>query len=262
MLRLLSLGWGTQSFTLAAMSALGELPPIHAALHADTTHERAATYQFAAKWTPWLESRGVRVVTLRDHAGRTHIADQAAIGVVYIPAFTMSPIGKAAIRRQCTPHWKVRPIRRWTMLEMRRLHIRRTAGAVEQWIGISLDEIQRIHPSGVKYVINRFPLVDLRMTRKDCEAWLTAHGLQIPVKSSCTFCPYHSREVWKRLQAEGGPDWAEAVSVDEAIRHSRERCDLFVHRDRVPLVEIGTLPDGVEQPGLFDQEECSGSCFL
>jgi hypothetical protein len=63
-MRTLSLGWGVQSFTLAAMAALGDIPPIDAAIHADTTHERTLTYQFAAKWTPWLEARGVRVVTV------------------------------------------------------------------------------------------------------------------------------------------------------------------------------------------------------
>jgi hypothetical protein len=244
------------------MSAFGDLPPVAACLHADTTHERQATYQFARKWTPWLESHGVRVVTLRDYSNRTSFADVARTGIVYIPAFTASPIGRATLRRQCTGHWKVRPIRRWTSQEIRRRYIPRRPGVVEQWIGISLDEVQRIHPSGVQYITHRFPLVELRMTRKDCEAWLTSHGLEIPVKSSCTFCPYHSRDVWLRLREEGGPDWAEAVAVDEAIRHSRERCELFVHRDRVPLAEIDSLPVRDEQPGLFEQEECTGACFL
>jgi len=39
-LRVLSLGWGVQSWTLAAMIALKELPPIDYAIHADTTHPR------------------------------------------------------------------------------------------------------------------------------------------------------------------------------------------------------------------------------
>ena len=60
----ISLGWGVQSMTLAAMSALGDLPPVDVAIHADTTHERSATYAYAQRWTPWLEARGVRVVTV------------------------------------------------------------------------------------------------------------------------------------------------------------------------------------------------------
>ena len=35
----LSLGWGVQSWTIAAMAALEELPPIDLAIHADTGHE-------------------------------------------------------------------------------------------------------------------------------------------------------------------------------------------------------------------------------
>jgi hypothetical protein len=37
-LKYLSLGWGVQSFTLATMIALEELPPVEFAIHADTGH--------------------------------------------------------------------------------------------------------------------------------------------------------------------------------------------------------------------------------
>ena len=32
-MRVISLGWGVQSFTLAAMAALGDIPPVDAAIH-------------------------------------------------------------------------------------------------------------------------------------------------------------------------------------------------------------------------------------
>ena len=38
-LKILSLGWGVQSWTLAAMAALGEIPKPDFAVHSDTTHE-------------------------------------------------------------------------------------------------------------------------------------------------------------------------------------------------------------------------------
>lgn len=47
------------------MVALKKLPPIEAAIHSDTTHEAEGTYRHAEKWTPWLEERGVRVVTVK-----------------------------------------------------------------------------------------------------------------------------------------------------------------------------------------------------
>jgi len=62
MLKIISLGWGVQSFTLAVMVALGDLEPVDAAIHADTTHEKTATYEFAKRWTPWLEEHGTKVL--------------------------------------------------------------------------------------------------------------------------------------------------------------------------------------------------------
>ena len=64
MLRYLSLGWGVQSWTIAAMVALGELPPVDIAVHADTGHEAQGTYEHVRLWTPWLEERGVKVATV------------------------------------------------------------------------------------------------------------------------------------------------------------------------------------------------------
>ena len=46
-LRVISLGWGVQSWTLAAMVALRELPMVDYAIHADTGHERDGTYRHA-----------------------------------------------------------------------------------------------------------------------------------------------------------------------------------------------------------------------
>ena len=117
-MRVISLGWGVQSFALAAMSALGELPPVDVAIHADTTHERRETYEFAAKWTPWLEARGVRVVTVK--------APNQVVGVVWADNdqahaafYTLDSDNKQGqMLRACTDRWKIRPIRQWIRQEV------------------------------------------------------------------------------------------------------------------------------------------------
>jgi len=48
-MRIISLGWGVQSFALAAMVAKGVLPKVDAAVHADTVHERRETYELAER---------------------------------------------------------------------------------------------------------------------------------------------------------------------------------------------------------------------
>jgi hypothetical protein len=94
--------------------------------------------------------------------------------------------------------------------------LKKRPGEVELWLGISLDEFQRMKPSDAKYLSHRWPLIEKRMDREDCHAWLKAHGLPSPVKSSCVFCPYHNKAGWREIK--NGPDWSKAVEVDQAIR--------------------------------------------
>ena len=247
-MKILSLGWGVQSFTLAAMSALGELEPIDAAIHADTTHDSVLTYKFAAKWTPWLEARGVNVITVR--ADDTEVIDRK-YNHTLIPAFNNSGgMGK----RQCTTNWKIVPVRRM---------IRTLSGGkpVEQWIGISLDEIQRANKSGVQYITNRFPLVEKRITRAACVTWLEKNGLEVPPKSACVFCPYHGLNNWRQTKAVD-EDWQEAVRVDEEIRHvSNNGMTNYLCSARVPLTDLDlSTPEERGQINWID--ECSGTCWL
>lgn len=246
-MNVISLGWGVQSFTLAAMVALGELEPVEAALHADTTHESSATYEFAQKWTPWLEERGVRVVTVQAEAPEPITKNRAVV----IPAFTQTPNGKGMLRRQCTGDWKVRPMRCW-------LRQHRRGRRVVLWLGISLDEVTRMRDSDVQYIVNRYPLVERRMTRAHCVSWLKRHGLDVPPKSACVFCPFRTQEEW--LSVLSLPmDKERAIAVDEAIRKVRPPYDLYVHPSMMPLNDIDFQRQSVYQLSLWD-EECSGVC--
>jgi hypothetical protein len=253
--KVISLGWGVQSFTLTAMVALGELEPIDAAVHSDTTHERSETYAFAERWTPWLVENGIKVMTVRDKNPR--ITTNRVEGEIFIPTFTNTPGSRGGqLRRQCTQRWKIMPIRRW-------LQANRNGKPVEQWIGISLDEFKRMKDSDVKYITHRWPLIERKMTRKDCMAWLQLHDLEVPPKSSCVFCPYHNMAGWRDLKASGNGDWQKAVEVDEAIRKVRPPYDLFVHPSRVPLSEVDLrTPQEKGQLELWANwdEECEGVC--
>jgi hypothetical protein len=271
-MRVISLGWGVQSFTLAAMAALGEIEPVDAAIHADTTHERQLTYKFAKKWTPWLEERGVKVVTVSDPDQAARVTTEKTdapfftqkvveFGGTPLPVYLSNDNGKQGqLMRQCTSRWKITPIRRWIRTEIERQGLKKTPGIVEQLLGISLDEALRMKPADVKYITHRWPLIEKRMTRHDCARWLEAHGLEVPPKSSCTFCPYHNSAAWAELKQAGGKDWKQALEVDRAIRKARPPYDLFVHPARIPLEEVDLrTAEERGQLSLWD-DECSGVC--
>ena len=257
----LSMGWGEQSFTLAAMVALGGLPAIDLAIHADTGHEAQGPYEHAARYTPWLGERGLRVVTVRDP--RTDLVMQEWSGSVQIPAFTREDGTDSAgqLMRQCTRNWKLNPIRRHVRTLLPRGQPR--PESVHCWQGISWDEIERMRDSDVQYIRNVYPLVELRMTRLDCRQYLLDHGLAVPVKSACVFCPYRSRRQWTDMKKEGGDDWRRARAVDAMLRDKRPGYGLFIHPARVPLEQAVTAPgEDNSQLELDLEAPCDGgTCF-
>jgi len=251
-MRVISLGWGVQSFTLAVMSALGELPQVHAAIHADTTHERSETYEFARKWTPWLEERDVRVVTVSAPERVTDV-----MRGVTPPYYTLGVRGAGQLRRICTDRWKIRPIRRW-------LQANRNGHQIEQWIGITLDEVERARLSDVKYIRNMYPFLEMDrpMRRGDVIRWLQEHDLEVPVKSGCVMCPYHDRATWRQIQRSGNGDWQRAVQVDAIIRHKRPSYICYLFHQLKPLVDCDFSSQEDHGQLQLWSEECSGYCFV
>lgn len=254
-MKVISLGWGIQSFTLAAMVAVGELEPVDAAIHADTTHERKLTYEFAMRWTPWLEERGVKVVTVTSGVHDKWLTSPRLGGHGTPPLFSVGE-KRGILNRSCTHRWKITPQRRW-------LQSNRNKRPVEQWFGISLDEFKRMKDSDVKYITNRWPLIEKRMTRQDCVTWLKKANIEVPPRSSCTFCPFHSIAEWRDVKSVP-EDWSEALAADNAVRSARPPFVLYVHKNYIPLIEWArnemlTEEQNRDQPSLWD-EECSGAC--
>ena len=262
-LKILSLGWGVQSWTLAAMAALGEIPMPDYAVHADTTHEMQGTYQHAEKWTPWLEKHGVKVRTVQAKI-TSPTSDSPGKYRIMIPAFTknLTTTEGGQLNRQCTQDWKIAPLHRFARSIVGKI----SPECVEMWMGISLDEWQRMKTSRQKYIKHVYPLVDHRLNRAYCVAWLEQHGLDIPPKSACTFCPYHNKESWKRMKQAGGVDWEEAVNVDRDIRNRGKggiEFEMFVHNSALPLEEAVRIPEDYGAKQMEMDIPCdSGHCFV
>lgn len=145
-------------------------------------------------------------------------------------------------KRQCTNRYKLQPIKH----KVRELlgvskKARIPLGVLEMWIGISLDEAQRMSWTRDKWLGKRYPLVERMMTRNDCIIWLheNYNGLSV-AKSSCVGCPYHSKAEWQEVYQEP-EEWAEALLVDETIRHGNKTVSAYtqyLHSSYKPLRDI------------------------
>lgn len=258
-----SLGAGVQSSVMALMAAHGELEPMpDLAIFADTQAEPKHVY----KWLDWLEKQLPFPVHRVSKGSLREAVLTGGGGARFAPPpfYTKSPAGdKGLLRRQCTREYKVEPIEK----ELRRLvgyepRQRIPAGTVEQWIGISWDEKQRMKMSRNSWIVNRWPLIEKGMSRLHCLEWMRDRGYNdLPQKSACTFCPYHDDATWQRMREQDPDSWADAVQVDEAIRPGFEKTThrLYAHQSCIPLAEVD-FSKPLDQPRFGFMDECDGMC--
>lgn len=256
-MRVLSLGAGVQSSTLLLMACEGELQ-IDAAVFADTQWEPWWVYQHLDGLERTAKAAGIPLYRVGVGSLRQDALDGKTES--WMPVYSKNPEdGKIQqLKRQCTRNYKIRPIRRQVALlngGFRR--------QVDQLIGISLDEWERMRTSDVKYIRNVYPLVDLRMTRADCIAWLRAHEYPVPRKSSCIGCPLRTGAEWREIR-DDAQSWADAVDFDERGRRVRDRTrrqEVFVHRLAIPLNEADLRSEQDKgQLEMFESDGCGVLC--
>lgn len=272
-MHVISLGAGVQSTTMLLMAARGEIEPKPKyAIFADTGWEPTEVYRHLFTMKQHVKKFGIEVIiTRRDRqlARQEDIREDTQIGAedgsrfASMPFFTLDENGeKGMVMRQCTQEYKIAPIHR----EVRRLlgvgpRGRIPEGAVVMWMGISLDEIERMKPSRKKWMEHRFPLIEKNMDRVACTTWLRRNRYRVPPKSSCIGCPFHDDIAWLELKRNNPEEWMEAVYFDRKIRNlPKLKGQAFLHRSCVPLEEV----DLSENQGTLDlfANECEGHCGL
>ena len=266
-LRVVSLGAGVQSSTLVLMAKAGLVTPIpDCAIFADTGWEPAKVYEHL----DWLESE-LPFPVYRVSAG--DLREDLLNGVnstghpfQSVPLFSRHPNGKVLMtQRQCTREYKIAPIetkiRRLLGIEYRK-HVKKDM-LVENWLGISIDEVSRVKPNKNKWIQNRWPLVEQNISRSDCSRWFEEHypGRDLP-RSACIGCPFHSEIEWDMIKRKDPISWADVVSVDEALRLSANRIEgeplRYLHRSCTPLKNVVFTP--TKQNDNTFNEECEGMC--
>lgn len=279
MIRVLSLGAGVQSTTVLLMSCKGLLPKLDCAIFADTQWEPMAVYEHL----DWLEREAamhkiqvhrVTAGNLREAAMHSQIRGKKTDGVRWasMPLYVLNNAtgSDGMIKRQCTSEYKIAPIEKFIKREL--LGIKPKARAprevvVEQWFGISSDEMQRMRESREAWKTHVYPLcgwptlmLNKRFDRRMCQQWLAEnYPDRVIPRSACIGCPYHSNTEWRAIK-DNPTEWADATEFDAAIRNSGGvRGQVFLHRSCTPLVDVDLRTDG-ERGQMSFADECEGMC--
>ena len=267
-LSVLSFGGGVQSTTLALMAQSGVLAAPDLGVFADTGCEPAWVYE-TLRAVSEAVSFPMRVVGERNLMADSMAGVNAndGEGFIAIPAFVKRPNGDVSLGwRQCTNHYKIRPIERAVRAHLGVKRLSHKMG-VEMWLGITTDEIERARTNKNNVITNRYPLLDAGLSRTDCQAWLAEHWPNIPVgKSSCVICPYRSDAGWVKLSLEAPEAFSQAVECDTAIRYHGRGGEQFLHRSGLPLAEAVAMKTNTASlfgdDGDGEGNECEGGCFL
>ena len=260
-MKVLSFGGGVQTVTMVAMCINGDLPKPDFVIFADPQWESQATYDYMDKLKPMMFNAGMPLITRT----RGSIRKDALSGARFatMPVFTSIDGKGGMLLRQCTNDYKIQVVMKAIREKMGVAKYKRVKEPVELWLGISIDEASRMKPSRTSWITNKYPLIDKNMDRSNCIAYLKRKGFEIPPKSACIGCPFHSDDFWKRLQKESPKEFEDACQFDDAIRTNacrkgKREADIFLHRSLKPLRSV-KFDDGNME--LFGNE-CEGHCGL
>lgn len=263
-MHVLSLGAGQQSSDMYIRATLGSiLPRPHYAIFADTGNERQRVYGQLWQLSEWAHRQPCPIPILIVRRG--HIVldslralayeDQRWIGPNMFSGETGGPILK-----KCTREYKVAPKEK----EIRRLMKAGGFDTVVDWRGLTMEELSRVKPDKRNYFYVRWPLLELRLRRGDCER----HAFDVTgihfTWSACKVCPARCADVRSMREIkENEPEaWKEIVEFDLWFRRlPGMRSETFLNRQLVPMSQMDlSLASDNYANDLFGCE--SDSCGL
>jgi len=244
MTEILSYGGGTQTIAMCVLVAQGKLPRPDYVIAADTGREMPSTWEYADEVArPLLASVGLDL-HIAPHTLAT-VDVYAANGDLLMPVYTDT--GK--LPTYCSDKWKARVVHRYAR------QVLGTGTDLVNWIGFSLDEIGRVKGEDGR----RYPLIDLMLTRADCEHVILAAGLPLPAKSRCWMCPHQHNAEWRQVRDQYPEQWRQAIELDNEIRENDDRGGVYLHPQRVPLEQADIDADDRREPN----RQCAfGLCFV
>ncbi len=259
-------GAGTQSTGMILMALNGEFDTKpEFAVFSDTGAEPQHVLDYNQYFSEYvLNEFGFEIITIQHKNLDQEINDYLngkIKRVAAIPLRTRSEgiIGSGMLRRQCTQDYKIAPLNK---LIKQKLRIKRKNKiqykSVAKWMGISLDEIQRLKTSLEWWNVIVYPLIEKGYRRQDTVNYVKKFGLKEPPRSACYFCPFHSPSYWRYLNDNYPNEFQKAIVFDEKIRNYKGlKQKAYLHRNLKPLKDINFN----YQTSLIDMiDECDGYC--
>ena len=142
-------------------------------IFADTGGESPETYEFIENYLkPFCQSKSLEWVTVK--RGEQTL-EEYCLENKQIPS---------RMFKWCTDKFKQTPVKR----ELKKRGATRKNPIICD-VGFSLDESHRLgNKKPPQYMVHNFPLIDDKLTRRDCYSIISEFGFPEPPKSACYYC--------------------------------------------------------------------------
>lgn len=231
-MKILSCGAGQQSTALALMSCDNVLVPhkfplvpiYDAILFCDLGGERQWVYDQVAFLAQMCGLVGIPFYVLRDkNLKQDYLTNYGQSRVCTIPFWSLDANGKKGkMTRHCTIDYKIVQMQhfvRWQLLGYRKGERTRPEDiqAHEMHIGFTAEERQRVFESQHKLFVNKYPMIEMGLERKDNYAYVKERWHLETRGSACLFCPYHSNYFFKECRQTCQADYETVLTIDEKL---------------------------------------------
>jgi hypothetical protein len=214
-------GGGVDSTALLVeMARRGIVPDL--ILFADTGSEKPETYEFVARFSDWLVSRGMPAVTVVRRAKSKPSKTGSGYTTIEGNCLQNSTLPSLAFRRKsCSLKWKAEPMDKFLGTWAPAVAAWARGEKVTKLIGYDCgpaDSRRAVDRLGDDSFTFRYPLREWGWDRERCLAEIRAEGLEPPMKSACFMCPASKPDELKWLAATHPELWLRAVQMEDKAK--------------------------------------------
>lgn len=248
-MKILSCGAGQQSTALALMSCenaiMGKhrhpLVPIYdVILFCDLGGEREWVYEQVDFIAEACGRAGIPFYILKDkNLKDDYMLNFGKSRVCTIPFWSIDDNGKKGkMTRHCTIDYKIIQMQnfvRWSLLGYYKGQRTKQEdiGAHEMHIGFTAEEQRRIFDSKHKLFVNKFPMVEMGLTRADNYAYGKEYWGIETKGSACLFCPFHTNYFFNQCKHTCHKDYKVILDFDNMLEHGTPNSRIGVPNSKI-----------------------------
>lgn len=214
-MNIVSFGGGTNS-TAMLLGMYERNISVDLILFADTGGEMPSTYEHINTMNVWLKAHnmpGITVVFYTNREGERITLEQESLNSKTLPSVAYG-------WKKCSHKHKISPQDKFCNNYQPCKDVWASGNKINKYIGYDAGEYRRMYNASAHDITDKkynmiYALIDWNWYREDCVKKIQEHGIPLPGKSSCFFCPNSKKAEIKKLKKTHPDLFARAIQIED-----------------------------------------------